>query len=520
MKTSRQEKTKSLNLIIKGNSPKMKTECRSNDTTRNHNSLSVMFCLRSAFVYAHVHSAHHVELPQPHPKRIHQKPPLTLQHFVTALSQAAIFVSFPHLLPYQPAKQQRFAELQPSGFLHRTAGRCHGPSPFPRLPRLCARLAQIPPGKNTLRTPRKAVSVPSVPPIRTALGAPPGQTGGRGLQRDAGRPPGAATSDSRAREARGGPRARTGAAPGPTPRAPPSPQPPVPGRSRGEAGELSFLLSFFFLCRLWGNATPRRHGGAEHPLPNTRPQGCPPPPGPVPAARALPAFVPAASRRQARPARCQPPPPRRGPAAPLREPRPRRENPGPAARLPCGSAILLRRARPPPSPPDPAAPAGHRLCAPSRHGTPRPRPSRGTMEAGPLRHGAANYFRVTAPPPSWPRADAARSPLATLRRWRPSGARGTAWRWQREPRPEPPRYLTEGSRRGFASWRAPAAFSLRDRSSPRLAEVRPALFPQHTARAGSAGLCAWVTWGLPAPLGSFLSSVCLRALLLINAGQR
>ncbi|XP_046799315.1 uncharacterized protein LOC124418399 isoform X1 [Gallus gallus] len=120
----------------------MKTECRSNDTTRNHNSLSVMFCLRSAFVYAHVHSAHHVELPQPHPKRIHQKPPLTLQHFATALSQAAIFVSFPHLLPYQPAKQQRFAELQPSGFLHRTAGRCHGPSPSPRLPRLCARLAQ------------------------------------------------------------------------------------------------------------------------------------------------------------------------------------------------------------------------------------------------------------------------------------------------------------------------------------------------------------------------------------------
>lgn len=362
----------------------MKTECRSNDTTRNHNSLSVMFCLRSAFVYAHVHSAHHVELPQPHPKRIHQKPPLTLHHFVTALSQAAIFVSFPHLLPYQPAKQQRFAELQPSGFLHRTAGRCHGPSPSPRLPRLCARLAQIPPGKNTLRTPRKAVSVPSVPPIRTALGAPPGQTGGRGLQRDAGRPPGAATSDSRAREARGGPRARTGAAPGPTPRAPPSPQPPVPGRSRGEAGELSFLLSFFFLCRLWGNATPRRHGGAEHPLPNTRPQGCPPPPGPVPAARALPAFVPAASRRQARPARCQPPPPRRGPAAPLREPRPRRENPGPAARLPCGSAILLRRARP---------------------GPPRPRPTRPPLPATVCAHRAVTGLPAHGPPAApWRRA--------------------------------------------------------------------------------------------------------------------
>lgn len=74
----------------------------------------------------------------PIPNTSIKKSPLTLRHSVTALSHAAIFVSFPHLLLHQ----QHSAELQPSGSPHRTAGRCHGPSPSPRLPQLRARVAQ------------------------------------------------------------------------------------------------------------------------------------------------------------------------------------------------------------------------------------------------------------------------------------------------------------------------------------------------------------------------------------------
>lgn len=218
---------------------------------------------------------------------------------------------------------------------------------------------------------------------------------------------------------------------------------------------------------------------------------------------APPAQHPQVARPHPRPARYPPPgppspplcprPPAARPAPPAvsrhrlgAAPRPRRESPGPAARLPCGSAILLRLAgwlahSAPPSPPDPAAPAGHRLCAPSRHGTPRPRPSRGTVEAGPPRHGAAIYFRVETPPPSWPRAEVAPSPLATLRRWRPSGARPGGDSLNRAPRrPGASRSVPvpvpeEASRPGELRPCSPCG--------TRAAEFPPAPRPQHTGPA-------------------------------------
>lgn len=340
MKTSRQEKTESLILIIKGNSPKTKTECRSNDTTHNHNSLSATLCLRSAFVYAHVHAAQHVEIPQPHPKHIHQKSLLTLQHSVTALSHAAIFVSFPHLLLHQ----QHFAELQPSGSPQRRA--LTRPFAFPGAPAVPRPLRTEPPGENALRTPRKAVGAPSVPAVRGTLCAPPGQTGGRGLQRDAGRPePPRATAERVKHEENPAP--VLGRHPARRPEFLParSPQYRAGAEVRLRSSASSFLSSFYAAF----GAMPPLGGTARRSTPCPAPPGCPPPPPPgaVPAARpSLPAFVPAASRRQARPARCQPPPPRRSPAAPPREPRPRRP---PTVRLrhPPAAGWLARSLGPP-----------------------------------------------------------------------------------------------------------------------------------------------------------------------------
>lgn len=379
VKTSRQEKTKSLNLIIKGNSPKMKTECRSNDTTRNHNSLSVMFCLRSAFVYAHVHSAHHVELPQPHPKRIHQKPPLTLQHFVTALSQAAIFVSFPHLLPYQPAKQQRFAELQPSGFLHRTAGRCHGPSPSPRLPRLCARLAQNRRAKTRSERRGKLSACPQCHPyvLRSArrLARREGEDF-RGMPAGRPEPPQAIAERVKHEE---DPAPVLGQHPAQRPELlpPHSPRYRAGAEVRLGSSASSFLSSF---CAAFG-AMPPLGGTAERstPCPTPAPKAVRPRPGRYPPPGPSPPLCP-------RPPAARPAPPavsrhRLGAA-----PRLLCESPGPAARTPAPPPAY--RAAPPSScgAPGPAPPVPARPGRPCRPPSVRTEPSRDSPPTALPRH--------------------------------------------------------------------------------------------------------------------------------------
>lgn len=451
-----------------------------------------------------MHAAHHAELPQPHPKHIHQKITADTPAFGDGFVTRRDFRFIP--TPTAPSAALGGTSAQRISAPHRRA--LPRPFAFPEAPAAPRPRRTEPPGKNALRTPRRAVGAPSVPAVRSALCAPPGQTGGRGLQRDAGRPePPRATAERVKHEENPAP--VLGRHPARSPEFLPARSPryragaEVRLRSLASSFLSSFYAAFGAMPPLGGTA---RRGGAppaQHPLPNTPRLPAPARPGTRRPGPPSPPLCP-------RPPAARPAPPAVSPHRLGAAPRPRRESPGPAARLPCGSAILLaarslvRSA--PPSPPDPAAPAGHRLCAPSRHGTPRPRPSRGTVEAGPLRHGAPIYFRVATPPPSWPRAEVVPSPLATLRRWRPSGGS-----------------LNRAPSRPGASRSVPVPGELRlcFTCGTTEAEFGPAPCPQHTApaRPGSAGLCTRLTCGLPAPLGSFLSSVCVHALLLINAGQ-
>lgn len=125
---------------------------------------------------------------------------------------------------------------------------------------------------------------------------------------------------------------------------------------------------------------------------------------------------PPAPRRRHRP-RPPPGPPRPLSAAASAHPaapgggQPRR-GPRPGRPVPCGSAILPKARSAPPPPPRPPLPAtvsAHRAVT----GLPAHRPPAAPRGRAPPRRGAADRFQVTAPPPSWRRAEVARLPLAT-----------------------------------------------------------------------------------------------------------